>query len=140
LLGDAAHAPLQSLAQGASMAIEDGLCIGELFTRPTTTSRPRSGALIRFASRGRRACSFSPEQYGIGYSAPRALLEMCVTRLSPIGTKRTCSTVYHGFTTAPQFPRGTRITAPRELANRLPVVAHSQHQTMLVFLSLLGGK
>ena len=30
LLGDAAHAPLQSLAQGASMAIEDGLCLGEL--------------------------------------------------------------------------------------------------------------
>ena len=31
LLGDAAHAPLQSLAQGAGMAIEDGLCLGELF-------------------------------------------------------------------------------------------------------------
>ena len=30
LLGDAAHAPLQSLAQGAGMAIEDGLCLGEL--------------------------------------------------------------------------------------------------------------
>jgi 3-hydroxybenzoate 6-monooxygenase len=30
LLGDAAHAPLQSLAQGACMAIEDGLCVGEL--------------------------------------------------------------------------------------------------------------
>jgi 3-hydroxybenzoate 6-monooxygenase len=30
LLGDAAHAPLQSLAQGACMAIEDGLCLGEL--------------------------------------------------------------------------------------------------------------
>jgi salicylate hydroxylase len=29
LLGDAAHAPLQSLAQGACMAIEDGLCIAE---------------------------------------------------------------------------------------------------------------
>ncbi len=28
LLGDAAHAPLQSLAQGACMAIEDGLCLG----------------------------------------------------------------------------------------------------------------
>jgi len=27
LLGDAAHAPLQSLAQGAGMAIEDGFCI-----------------------------------------------------------------------------------------------------------------
>jgi len=30
LLGDAAHAPLQSLAQGACMAIEDGFCLGEL--------------------------------------------------------------------------------------------------------------
>jgi 2-polyprenyl-6-methoxyphenol hydroxylase-like FAD-dependent oxidoreductase len=30
LIGDAVHAPLQSLAQGACMAIEDGLCIGEL--------------------------------------------------------------------------------------------------------------
>ena len=30
LLGDAAHPPLQSLAQGACMAIEDGLCLAEL--------------------------------------------------------------------------------------------------------------
>ncbi len=30
LIGDAAHAPLQTLAQGACMAIEDGLCLGEL--------------------------------------------------------------------------------------------------------------
>ncbi|MGH6988767.1 MAG: FAD-dependent monooxygenase [Stellaceae bacterium] len=30
LIGDAAHAPLQTLAQGACMAIEDGLCIAEL--------------------------------------------------------------------------------------------------------------
>jgi 3-hydroxybenzoate 6-monooxygenase len=29
LIGDAAHAPLQSLAQGACMAIEDGLCLAE---------------------------------------------------------------------------------------------------------------
>jgi salicylate hydroxylase len=29
LLGDAIHAPLQSLAQGAGMAIEDGLCLAE---------------------------------------------------------------------------------------------------------------
>lgn len=32
LLGDAAHGPLQSLAQGAGMAIEDGCCLGELIT------------------------------------------------------------------------------------------------------------
>jgi salicylate hydroxylase len=30
ILGDAAHAPLQSLAQGACMAIEDGVCLAEL--------------------------------------------------------------------------------------------------------------
>jgi salicylate hydroxylase len=30
LLGDAAHPPLQSLAQGACMAIEDGLCLAQL--------------------------------------------------------------------------------------------------------------
>ena len=30
LLGDTAHPPLQSLAQGACMAIEDGLCLAEL--------------------------------------------------------------------------------------------------------------
>src|SRR6516225_7026556 len=30
LLGDAAHAPLQSMAQGACMAIEDGRCLGEV--------------------------------------------------------------------------------------------------------------
>jgi salicylate hydroxylase len=30
LLGDAAHPTLQSLAQGACMAIEDGLCLAEL--------------------------------------------------------------------------------------------------------------
>jgi salicylate hydroxylase len=29
LLGDAAHAPLQSLAQGACLAIEDGLCLAD---------------------------------------------------------------------------------------------------------------
>jgi salicylate hydroxylase len=30
LLGDAAHPPLQSLAQGACMAIEDGLCLADM--------------------------------------------------------------------------------------------------------------
>ena len=33
ILGDAAHAPLQSLAQGACMAIEDGVTLAELIER-----------------------------------------------------------------------------------------------------------
>jgi 2-polyprenyl-6-methoxyphenol hydroxylase-like FAD-dependent oxidoreductase len=33
IMGDAAHAPLQSLAQGACMAIEDGVCLAELIAQ-----------------------------------------------------------------------------------------------------------
>jgi len=44
LLGDAAHAPLQSYAQGAGMAIEDGLCLGELIAE----ERDFSAAFQRF--------------------------------------------------------------------------------------------
>ena len=48
LLGDAAHPPLQSLAQGACMAIEDGLCLAETDPRaPTATLRRRSAASRR---------------------------------------------------------------------------------------------
>jgi salicylate hydroxylase len=45
LIGDAAHAPLQSFAQGAGMAIEDGLCLGELIA---TAGDDFSGAFRRF--------------------------------------------------------------------------------------------
>ena len=54
LLGDAAHAPLQSLAQGAGMAIEDGLCLGELIARaegdyPAAFRRFETARLLRTA-------------------------------------------------------------------------------------------
>ena len=45
LLGDAVHAPLQSLAQGACMAIEDGLCLGELIA---AADGDYAGAFRRF--------------------------------------------------------------------------------------------
>jgi salicylate hydroxylase len=47
LLGDSAHAPLQSLAQGAGMAIEDGLCLGELIA---ATDGDFNSAFRRFES------------------------------------------------------------------------------------------
>jgi 3-hydroxybenzoate 6-monooxygenase len=54
LLGDAAHAPLQSLAQGAGMAIEDGLCLGELIHAaggdyPAAFRRFEAARLVRTA-------------------------------------------------------------------------------------------
>ena len=61
LLGDAAHAPLQSLAQGAGMAIEDGLCLAEAIH---AARRRLSGRIPPFrggaASRAPRACSSNP--------------------------------------------------------------------------------
>src|SRR5262249_55403521 len=54
LLGDAAHAPLQSLAQGACMAIEDGLCLAQLIHAAdgdfaSAFSRFESARLLRTA-------------------------------------------------------------------------------------------
>ncbi len=54
LLGDAAHAPLQSLAQGAGMAIEDGLCLAEAVHAaegdfPAAFGRFQSARLLRTA-------------------------------------------------------------------------------------------
>ena len=54
LLGDAAHAPLQSLAQGAGMAIEDGLCLGEVMAASdgdfaTAFARFEAARLVRTA-------------------------------------------------------------------------------------------
>jgi 3-hydroxybenzoate 6-monooxygenase len=54
LLGDAAHPPLQSLAQGACMAIEDGLCLGELIDAadgdfPAAFQRFETARLLRTA-------------------------------------------------------------------------------------------
>jgi salicylate hydroxylase len=45
LLGDAAHPPLQSVAQGACMAIEDGLCLAEVIH---AASGDFAGAFRRF--------------------------------------------------------------------------------------------
>ncbi len=47
LLGDAAHPPLQSFAQGACMAIEDGLCLAELIH---AAGGDFAGAFRRFES------------------------------------------------------------------------------------------
>ncbi|MGC2122919.1 MAG: FAD-dependent monooxygenase [Xanthobacteraceae bacterium] len=54
LLGDAAHAPLQSLAQGAGMAIEDGFCLAEAIHAadgdyPAAFARFEAARLLRTA-------------------------------------------------------------------------------------------
>jgi 2-polyprenyl-6-methoxyphenol hydroxylase-like FAD-dependent oxidoreductase len=71
LLGDGAHALLQSPAQGACIAIEDSLCLGELIHAQAMTSFPHPAALKDFGSRGRRACSLNRGLYGNGCYTPK---------------------------------------------------------------------
>ena len=64
LLGDAAHAPLQSLAQGAGMAIEDGLCLANDRSGRTAIIRPHSAASRPRDCCARRGCSSNPVPSG----------------------------------------------------------------------------
>ena len=107
LIGDAAHAPLQSLAQGACMAIEDGLCLAELIHAADgdfAVAFPRFTAarLIRTARvqlESRALWEFYHAE-GIARDVRNATVAA--------GTRRTCSTAWHGSMTAsgPAGPGG----------------------------------
>ncbi len=62
LLGDAAHPTLQSLAQGACMAIEDAVCLAELLdgTSGDQVASRVSANMSARATCARRGCSSSP--------------------------------------------------------------------------------
>ena len=134
LLGDAAHPTLQSLAQGACMAIEDGFCLAaeiELadgdfaaaFRRlPGIAAHPHRAGDAR--SRARSGNSFTP----------RTLPARCATAPPPIGTRRTCSAAWRGSMTARRFPRRppaearercepANLVAPIEPAPKGPIFA-----------------
>ena len=67
LLGDAAHAPLQSLAQGAGMAIEDGLCLGEAIHGGKGDYSAAFGISRRSGFCALRVFSLSPGRFGNFY-------------------------------------------------------------------------
>ena len=103
LLGDAAHPPLQSLAQGACMAIEDGLCLGELIEDtdgdfPAAFRRFETARLLRTA----RVHS-NPGRCGISTTSTKASPAMSAMRPWPIGTRRICTNAYPGSTLALLF-------------------------------------
>ena len=80
LIGDAAHPPLQSLAQGACMAIEDGLCLGELIHAADGDFAGRLPPLRSGpAFCAPRACSWSRARSGTS-TTPRALPGTCATQ------------------------------------------------------------
>lgn len=98
LLGDAVHAPLQSLAQGAGMAIEDGFCLAEAIHAsgadyPTAFRAFEAARLLRTA-RVQLNCAHS----GI-FITVAASSGMCAMRPWPVGTRGTSSSACRGFTT-----------------------------------------
>ena len=117
LLGDAAHPTLQSLAQGACMAIEDGLCLAELIARAATATSPRRFARFeraRLLRTARRAARIARD---LGRSiTPKALPGTCATRRSRGGTRRTCSTAWRGSTTGCSCRRKRPHSHPRRFA------------------------
>ena len=118
LLGDAAHAPLQSLAQGAGMAIEDGLCLGE---RIHTTGGDYPAAFRRFeAARLLRTARVQLESrtlWDYSTTSTKASLGTCATPPWPDGTKRTCSIAWPGSMTALRFRLSRASRTSRFFAN-----------------------
>ena len=64
LLGDAAHPTLQSLAQGACMAMEDAVCLAECVEVDDGDFAARSAATRRRATCARRECNMNPATCG----------------------------------------------------------------------------
>jgi 2-polyprenyl-6-methoxyphenol hydroxylase-like FAD-dependent oxidoreductase len=56
MVGDAAHAMLPTLGQGAASALEDGVCVGRLIAAPVTTGAALGAALAAFDRARRPRC------------------------------------------------------------------------------------
>ena len=101
LLGDSAHATLQSLAQGAGMALEDASALTALMAKDPQTqrapSRPSSGS----ASCAPHACNSSRAHFGIPTTAvaPTPKCERSSCRSAP---RKICTAASIGSGTRPQ--------------------------------------
>jgi 2-polyprenyl-6-methoxyphenol hydroxylase-like FAD-dependent oxidoreductase len=91
LLGDAAHPTLQTLAQGACMAIEDAVCLAELIDLSAAISSTRSGNTKARDISARRVCSSSPAICGTIFITSAGSNGKLRARHGPPAPSRTCS-------------------------------------------------
>jgi 2-polyprenyl-6-methoxyphenol hydroxylase-like FAD-dependent oxidoreductase len=56
LIGDAAHAMLPTMGQGANTSVEDGVCVGRLIAQPVDDGTPLRAALAAFDRARRPRC------------------------------------------------------------------------------------
>lgn len=87
------------------MAIEDGLCLGDLIHAAggDFVAAFRRFERLRLVRTARY--SLNRKLYGIGCYTPKAWPAMCVRRGWPIGMRRTCSIACHGFMTVQRLQR-----------------------------------
>ena len=111
LLGDAAHPTLQSLAQGACMAIEDGLCLAYLIPcRGRAISKPRSASTPAARQGADRARDIGVRAICGRSITPTALTARCGGRCSASAPSRTSLRASPGSTTdfRPEPEQGPR--------------------------------
>ncbi len=56
LVGDAAHAMLPTMGQGANTSLEDGVCVGRLVAGPVAAGTPLADALVAYDAARRPRC------------------------------------------------------------------------------------
>ncbi|WP_222193906.1 FAD-dependent monooxygenase [Modestobacter italicus] len=92
LIGDAAHAMLPTMGQGANTSVEDGVCVGRLIGQPLADGAPLRAALAAFDRDRRPRCqliarrSAQTARFGAHVpGGPRQALRNAAVRAVPAG-------------------------------------------------------
>ena len=102
IIGDAAHAMLPTIGQGAATALEDGVCVGRMIAAPVSAGGSLAAALAAFDQARRPRCRRLARQ--------AILLARCGFELGDGWRQPARNTLLRLIPTGPAFRAGTRIT------------------------------
>jgi len=101
-VGDAAHAMLPTMGQGAATALEDGVCVGRLIAAPVTAGADLAAALAAFDSARRPRCRQLARQ--------AILVARFGFELGPGWRQTARNTLLRVLPAGPAFRAGARVT------------------------------
>jgi 2-polyprenyl-6-methoxyphenol hydroxylase-like FAD-dependent oxidoreductase len=101
IVGDAAHAMLPTMGQGAATALEDGVCVGRLIAAPVTAGADLAAALAAFDGARRPRCRQLARQ--------AILMARFGFELGPGWRQAARNTLMRVLPAAPAFKAGARI-------------------------------